>query len=163
VVSYINQFERGTFELDKDIGLKLDKINFNDSFIKDVSGAVIGKYRKEKMFDGIWKNLEAIEGKIVNLVDIADRAVKNTEKTGEKYIDGNGSGQYRNDKDWSRVQRNLINLVGNINLFNPALIMKSARAGNDALSVFISTMDIPGAIAQATKEFDSSKFKFDKK
>lgn len=164
-VTYINAFEKGTIQLE-DVAL-VSSSRLSEKFIKAIAATPIGK----DMGRGSNKvpygyrggDITSVQDRLEHLVKFSEEALARVQKSSEEYLDEKGSGQLKNNADWKRMQLSFIKLVSNVSFYNPVAIINAGKSGITALESVVNTLDLKGAIAQATKEFDSSKFKFDKK
>ena len=164
-ITYINAFEKGTIQLE-DVAL-VSSSRLSEKFIKAIAATPIGK----DMGRGSNKvpygyrggDITSVQDRLEHLVKFSEEALARVQKSSEAYLDEKGSGQLKNNADWKRMQLSFIKLVSNVSFYNPVAIINAGKSGITALESVVNTLDLKGAIAQATKEFDSSKFKFDKK
>lgn len=164
-VTYINAFEKGTIQLE-DVAL-ISSSRLSEKFIKAIASTPIGKDMgrgREKVPYGYrGGDITSVQARLEHLVKFSEEALARVQKSSESYLDGQGSGQLKNNADWKKMQLSFIKLVSNVSFYNPVAIINAGKSGITALESVVNTLDLKGAITQATKEFDSSKFKFDKK
>lgn len=135
-----------------------DALEFTKQDLERFAGLDIGsdvsKTKSEKITNLGKANMIRTQESVEHMLKIIETSLNNTRSNSDKYKD---------DSDWKKMQSNLIKIAGRASLLNvkgPRDLMVYTTAMGMTV---ISMLDIPGAIAQASKEFDSSKFKFDKK
>lgn len=137
--SYFNVFEKGIMEFDNVNTAGIARFKMDNDILKSITKINLSSLAKRKSFPG----LENLQQNLTHLVKFADDALHTTEKNVVANAD---------DKNWRKVQGNLIKLINNVSFFNPVIIINTAKENNAMLMEVLNAIDIKGAISQAMKE-----------
>ena len=130
------------------------KISEDDLLKRFGKPASIGKDVSTYTYKGHIATVDSIEKTLDKLNKTIDSSLKQVEAV---------DSEVKKNPDWRSLSTQLMKFVSHSSYYKPGLLAEPLKSQIDTRYMLYSLLDIPGAIAQASKEFDSSKFKFDKK